>query len=138
MLSHVEFSSSAFPAYENEEEEVNPGRYGKRAAEYIANTLREKGEPVEDIFAEDWGWTVPINNPEFRLWIGVGNYEEYEDGFLCFIEPHTPYLRKWFRKITTEERIGNLRQTLDAVLQENGEIRNIKWWTHDEFNNSVA
>ena len=44
----------------------------------------------------------------YRLWIGCGNYEEYPDGFLCFIEPSKPFVRKWFRKIDTTDRLSAL------------------------------
>jgi hypothetical protein len=73
--------------------EINPGRFGKRLAEYLSAELGRRGERVGELFAEDWGWVVPIENVGFDLWIGVGNYEEYPDGFLCFIEPHTEHVR---------------------------------------------
>ena len=99
MLSHVELRSNAFPAYESEAEEINPGRFGKRLAEFLIEGLKKRGQPVGDLIAEDWGWEIPIENAEFRLWVGVGNHEEYPDGFMCFIEPHKEYVRKFFKKI---------------------------------------
>ena len=39
MKTHIEFKSSAFPAYEGEDEEINPGRWGRRLAEYIKSKL---------------------------------------------------------------------------------------------------
>jgi hypothetical protein len=105
MLTHVEFRSSAFPAYPSEEEQINPGRFGKRLAEYLVGALASAGESVDEPIPEDWGWVVPLSNAEFRLWIGVGNYEEYSDGFLCFIEPSKEYVRKLFRKISTRSRV---------------------------------
>ena len=132
MLTHAEFRA------DGESEEVNPGRFGKRLARFLAESLLREGEPVEEIFAEDWGWVVPIRNLEFRLWIGVGNYEEYPDGFLCFIEPHTEVVRKLWKKISTRERIEGLQQRLDRILQADERIRCVKWWTHEEFNNPGA
>jgi hypothetical protein len=35
MKTHVEFVSNAFPAYPGEEDEINPGIWGKRLAEFI-------------------------------------------------------------------------------------------------------
>ncbi len=134
MLTQVEFRSSAFPPSEDEREQINPQRFGKKLAEYIATALTSKGEAIERVYREDWGWVVGVTNTEFRLWIGAGNYEEYEDGFLCFIEPHTEYVRKWLRRIPSKRRVDELRQSLDAVLKEHGEIRDIRWWAHDEFN----
>jgi hypothetical protein len=138
MLSHVEFRSDAFPAYESEAEDVNPGRFGKRLAEFLAAGLKERGEPVADLIAEDWGWVIPIKNAAFRLWIGVGNYDEYPDGFLCFIEPHKDYVRKFFKRIPTADRVSQLRENIDSVLRSSSEIRAIRWCSHDEFNYPAA
>jgi hypothetical protein len=81
---------------------------------------------------------VPIENAGFDLWIGVGNYEEYPDGFLCFIEPHTDYVRRFLRKIPTRERVQALRRRLDAALVAHAHIRDVKWSTHEEFNGRGA
>jgi hypothetical protein len=138
VLTHVEFKSDAFPPYDTESGEVNPGRFGKRLAEFLAEALRRQGEAVGEIFAEDWGYVVPIENAEYKLWIGVGNYEEYPDGFLCFLEPHQEYVRKLFRKISTNERLSRLQQRVDTALKEHGRVRDIKWSTYREFNNPTA
>lgn len=138
MKSHVEFRSDKFPAYEGEGEEINPGRYGKRLAEFMAAGLRSRGFEPGELVGEDWGWVVPIKNDSFKLWIGCGNYEEYPDGFLCFIEPHAPFIRKLFKKIDTQQRVEALRQAMDEVLSETAGIRDKKWWTHEEFNQPRA
>ncbi len=138
MLTHVELKSDAFPPYDTESGEVNPGRFGKRLAEFLAEALRRQGEAVGEIFAEDWGWVVPIENAEYKLWIGVGNYEEYPDGFLCFLEPHEEYVRKLFRKISTKERMSRLQERVDTALKGHDRVRDIKWSTYDEFNNPTA
>jgi len=134
MKTIVEFRSDKFPPYEREEQEINPGRYGKRAAEFLSAGLRSQGFEPTPFVAEDWGWVLPIQNNEFELWIGCGNYDEYPDGFLCFIEPHTPIVRKWFKKFDTRTRVEALRQAMDTVLCESAGIHDKKWWTHEEFN----
>ena len=105
MLTHVEFQSAEFPPLETEFEEINPGRYGKRLADFLFEGLKNEGEPVEEPIPEDWGWVIPIENPAFSLWIGVGNYEEYPNGFLCFIEPHKEFVRKLWKK--SQPRTGS-------------------------------
>ena len=134
MKTHVEFRSDAFPPYADEEEEINPGRYGKRLAEFLVGGLREKEfEPLEP-FAEDWGWVVPIKNNDFSLWVGCGNYEEYTDGFLCFIHPDKPKIRRWlFWTTDTSERVSALQRAIDEVLSVNPAIRDMRWWTTEEF-----
>ena len=135
MQTHVEFRSDRFPAYDDEEEQINPGRWGKRLAEFLRDNLRAEGFEAEEPIAEDWGWMLPVANDPFSLWIGCGNYEEYPDGFLCFIEPHTPFVRKLLRKIDTQARVGSLQRAMDKILSEAAGIRDKRWWTHEEFNN---
>ena len=133
ILTHVEFRSDLFPPYEGEDKEINPGIYGKRFAEFIRDGLRGEGVESSDPFAEDWGWVVPTANPQFRLWIGCANYQEYPDGFLCFIEPHKPFIHRLFRKIDTRDRVSDLQVALDGVLSEQSGIRSKRWWTYDAF-----
>jgi hypothetical protein len=136
MKTHVEFCSDAFPPYEGEEDEISPGRYGKRLAEFLCQSLKEKGfEPLKPI-AEDWGWVVPLKNDGFRLWIGCGNYDEYPDnGFLCFIEPHKPRIRRWLLwTVDSSARIAALQEAIDQVFSANPAVQDKKWWTYDEFN----
>lgn len=136
MKTHVEFRSDAFPPYEGEEDEINPGIFGKRLAEFLKNGLQSKGFQPEELIAEDWGWMIPIQNEAFPLWIGCGNYPEYPNGFLCFIEPHEPLLKKFlfFGKIDTTERVGALQAAVDEVLSAEPAISGLKWWTFEEFN----
>lgn len=97
MLTHVEFRSDAFPPYDTESDEVNPGRFGKRLAEFLAQALERQGEGVGEIFAEDW-----------------------------------------WRKVPTKERLASLQERVDLALRGHDRIRDIKWFTHDEFNNPAA
>jgi hypothetical protein len=133
--TYVEFRSDMFPAIDGEEAQVNPGLWGKRLADFLCENLRAEGFATGTPFAEDWGWVVPVVNEEFRLWIGCGHYQEYPDGFLCFIEPHKPFIRKLLKKIDTRERVSSLQRAMNKVLEENRGIRSIRWWTHEEFNN---
>ena len=67
MHTQVEFRSSKFPAYEGEEEEINPGLWGKRLTEYLARKLAERGIETEEFIVEDWGCYLPVKNEGF-LW----------------------------------------------------------------------
>jgi hypothetical protein len=135
MLTHVEFRSDRFPALEREEKLVNPGLWGKRLADFLRDGLRGEGFETGEPVAEDWGWLVPVLSERFRLWIGCGHYQEYPDGFLCFIEPHKPFVRKFLMKVDTRERIAALQHAIDRVLTEDAGIRAKRWWTYEEFNN---
>jgi hypothetical protein len=135
MLTHVEFRSDRFPACPGEEEQINPGIWGKRLAEFLCERLPAEGFEVKRFYAEDWGWEIELVNKGFGLWIGCGNYQEYPDGYLCFIDPHEPYVRRFFKRIDTRERVEALQRALDRILSEDDGIRAKRWWTHEEFNN---
>jgi hypothetical protein len=133
MKTHVEFRSAKFPSYPGEEEEVNPGLWGKRLAEYLYQKLREQGIETKEIFAEDWGWTVPIRHEAFSMWVGCSHYQEYPDGYLVFVEPSKPTIRKGlFKKIDTTSDVEKVAGAIDRILKSDSDIRDVRWWSEDE------
>ena len=136
MKTHVEFRSDAFPPEEDGADELNPGCI--ELAKFLSRNLKGKGFETEEPGEEDWGWMVPIKNKDFALWIGCGCYrdENHDDGFLCFIEPHTPTIRRFgfLWKIDVSERVTTLQRALNEVLSEHPGVRDIRWWTYDGFN----
>jgi hypothetical protein len=127
MKTHLEFTSIEFPASPEEDKEINPGIFGKRLAEFLAEGLRKQGFKVLGIGSEDWGWMVEIENKEFPLWIGCANYDGTENEFQCVIEPSKPYVRKWFSKIETGPTVEKLASALEAVLLQSGNVSNFRW-----------
>lgn len=133
MKTHVEFRSAKFPAYPGEEEEVNPDLWGKRLAEYLHQKLREQGIGTKEVFAEDWGWTIPIRHEAFPTWVGCGHYQEYPDGYLVFIEPSKPTIRKsLFKKIDTTSDVEKVADAIDRILKSDPNIHDIRWWAENE------
>jgi hypothetical protein len=130
--THLEFRSTAFRPCAGEECEINPTRYGKRLAEFLAEELPRQGFKIADIGAEDWGWRVDLQHEAFPLWIGCGNYEEYEDGFLCFIEPSRPFVYRWFRRVPTSGIVGRLAISLEECIRKAEDARQLRWWTEAE------
>ena len=127
MNTQVEFRSDKFPPYDGEEDEINPGLWGKRLAQYLQENLPNHGVKVASIGAEDWGWMVELENDEFSLWIGCGHQSGDNDEFLCFIEPSKPLIRKWLKKIDTTVEVGRVSEALRKIFELDPDIRNIKW-----------
>jgi hypothetical protein len=127
MKTQVEFRSSKFPPYEGEEEQVNPGLWGKRLAEYLVWKLAEKGVETEEINPEDWGWYIPVKNDGFRLAICAGHQYGDDDQFLCFTEPRTPILKRLFKKIDATPQLSRLVAALDQILAADPEISDVVW-----------
>jgi len=134
MKTHVEFRSDKFPPYEGEEEEINPDLWGKRLAEYLEQKLNAESIETCEMNPEDWGWVLPIKNDNFSMWIGCGRYQEYPDGYLCFVEPHKPVVRKFFKKVDTTQKVGQIVEALNRILTSDSGIRNVRWWEENEIN----
>ena len=126
MKTQVEFRSSKFPPYEGEEEQINPGLWGKRLAEYLVQKLAERGIVTEEMVAEDWGWCVPVRNEEFRLAVCCGHQNGDDDEFLCFTDPSNPIVKKLFKKIDATPQLTRLT-ALQQILASDPEICEVVW-----------
>ena len=127
MRTQVEFRSSKFPPYEGEEDEINPGLWGKRLAEYFVENLAEKGIETGDMVPEDWGWYVPVRNERFRLALCCGHQDGDDDEFLCFTDPATPVVRKFFRKIDVTPQLTRLIEAVQEILSADPDIQDVVW-----------
>ncbi len=127
MNTQVTFRSNKFPPYDGEQEQINPGLWGKRLAEYFVEKLKETGIETEEIIPEDWGWYIPIKNDGFRLAICCGHQDGDDDEFLCFTEPDKPIVKNWFKKIDATEQLGRLVAAMEKILAADQEIWNVDW-----------
>ena len=132
MKTQVEFRSDKFPPYEGEEEQINPDLWGKRLGEYLKEKLIGYGIETGELIAEDWGWEFHVKNKAFKIWIGCGNYAEYPNSYLCFVEPNKPTIRRLFKKIDTTIDVGRVVDALDKILKSDPEITGVRWWDEDE------
>jgi hypothetical protein len=133
MRSHLNFRSTAFPAQPGEDEQINPGRWGRALADFLRTELNARGFAGGEPYAEDWGWAVPIENPDYALWVGCGNLDGEENGFLCFIEPGKPTIRKLFRKIDVRKRVESVAVAMERALTGHSDVHDLRWWSEDEM-----
>jgi len=127
MKTQVEFRSSKFPPYEGEEDEINPGLWGKRLTEYLASELAKKGIDTDEMTVEDWGCYLPVRNEGFDLALCCGHQYGDDDQFLVFTEPSTPKVKKLFRTIDAEPQLTRILDALRKILESDTDIREIVW-----------
>ena len=150
MNTRVEFRSAAFPKYENEDEEtVNPNRWGKRLAEFLRDHLPDYGVETEDILCEDWGWLVNTKNDDFPVWIGCGplddefpesDEEEASDlpeksgpdggkstEFGVFVTAEPSLFKKLFKKIDTAPAVAVVVAALEKMMAAREEFEGAEW-----------
>lgn len=69
----IYFTSNLFQIVKGEEEDTNPGRYGKELGTWLCERLRSRGYHEAEVFPEDWGWCVMCSRQPFMLWVGCGS-----------------------------------------------------------------
>lgn len=127
MHTQVEFRSSKFPPYEGEEAEINPGLWGKRLTEYLAQKLAERGIETEEFSVEDWGCYLPVKTDGFRMALCCGHQDGDEDQFLVVTEPSTPTVKKFFRTIDATAQLTRLLDAVREILAADPDIREVVW-----------
>lgn len=124
----VEFQSSKFPSYNNEDEGPNENIWGKRLAEYLTANLTDKGYRIKDAYAEDWGWGIEFEHEPFRLWLGCSNIDDDPTGHRVFIEPSSPVVRVGLsKKVDTTADTEKLAKTLESIFRDDPDISDINW-----------
>ncbi|MEZ5276151.1 MAG: hypothetical protein R3F07_07220 [Opitutaceae bacterium] len=127
MNTQVEFRSGKFPPYEGEEDQINPGLWGKRLTEYLAAKLSDLGIEYGEMNAEDWGWYLPIRIGDARLALCCGHQDGDADEFVCFTEPSTPIVKKLFRRVDVTAELTRLTEALRHILSSDPDIKDVVW-----------
>jgi hypothetical protein len=120
------FRSNRFEIEPGEDDEINPGIYGKQLAEWLKSRLEERGYKVEPIINEDWGRCLMCLRNPFMLWVGCANMLDSEPDdpvpakekivWHCFATAEVLFWKRLFRKIDTESAVAKLHADLGAIL----------------------
>ena len=89
--------------------------------------LSENGIKTEEIIAEDWGWYIPIQNEEFRLAVCCGHQYGDDNQFLCFTDPSTPIVRRFFKKRDVTAELTKLTDAMREILASDSDIHDVVW-----------
>jgi hypothetical protein len=117
-------TSALFNVEQGEDDEVNPGRYGRQFAAWLKVQLERRGYDVEPVIPEDWGRCLMLSRDPFLLWVGCGNVhtasaDNSPTGNIvwhCFAAAEVPLLKRLFRKPDTSAALAKLDADLRAIL----------------------
>ena len=137
------FKSDLFQIQPGEDEDTNPGCYGKELGNWLCNKFKDLGYEVEDLIAEDWGWCVMCYSRDYLLWVGCGSMmiDDFPDSY----DPESPpnskdvvwhvfpvvevpffFIRSWikklFGKLDTKKPLQKLRDELKSILDKEPRI----------------
>lgn len=123
----VTFTTDFFKPIAGEEEETNPGRYGKALAQWLAAKLKERGVSVDSINPEDFGWMVIISRKPFLVWIGCGNTDESTTQWSVFPAAEMSALQFIFKRKYSMLEVERLTDHLLTIVPSIPRVKNIFW-----------
>ena len=127
MRTHLEFRAPAFKGGPNS---INPEIDGSKLADFLDARFQELGYDG-GVGEEDWGWSVELRSAPFRTWLGCASYDDDNDGWLVFIEPSKPFVRRWFRKLDARPIVDEVASHLERVLVDGG-ATDLRWWSDED------
>lgn len=123
----VTFTTDFFKPIVGEEEETNPGRYGKALAQWLAEQLKERGVSVEGVIPEDFGWVVMVSRKPFLLWLGCGNTDGSTTEWSVFPVAEMSALQRIFKRADTAAEIEKLKAHLSVLVPSIPGVTNVVW-----------
>ncbi|MCB1607445.1 MAG: hypothetical protein KDI71_10765 [Xanthomonadales bacterium] len=130
------FRSDLFQIEQGEDEEINPGRYGRQLAQWLQHQLEARGYEVEHI-CEDWGHCLMCARDPFLLWVGCGNVDMVDSGaeavvppseaivWHCFVCAEIPWLKRLFANPPTADAVAKLARDLHAAVDSEPRIQRV-------------
>jgi hypothetical protein len=118
-----------FKPESGEDQESNPGRYGRAFANWLAERFRARGEPVEQVLGADWGWCVMLRRQPYLLYVGCGNRSERTDEWGAFVEAKPGLWQKLFYRVDDRPVVARVHQVLSEIVREVPQVTKV--WTED-------
>jgi len=122
----LSFISTAFKIEEGEDEETNPGIYGKALAYWLSEHLNARSIAASEPAGEDFGWYIAIPSKPFTLYVACSNFDEvgHEWGVFAFAEGS--FFACLFEKDQRKQAINALYQDIREILVASPEIKELK------------
>jgi hypothetical protein len=112
--AHLTFDTSAFAISAGEDDATNPGIYGKALAEWLAEQLRASGFAAGDVFAEDFGWCIPVPAKPYTLYVACMMTDDEPNECTVFAFAEGGLLSRLFGR---DERPRHLNPLHEAVTK---------------------
>jgi hypothetical protein len=124
---HVTFTSNAFPVEPVEDQETNPGIYGRALATWVAQKLRDRGIPVVDVLAEDFGRVVIVRRKPYRLWVGCASIDHSRTEWQMFLALELGLFGRLLHRSEGQAELDRLREHFRAIVAEIPGVTDVKW-----------
>ena len=99
-----------------EDRQTNPGCYGRAMANWLAGNFKKRGEPVEGVVAEDWGWCLILTRNPYPLWIGCRNDPDTTDAWAAFVAAEPSLFQRLFKRIDVQPALDRTQKLLSEAM----------------------
>ena len=118
--------SSRFSIEPDEDEEVNPGIYGRQFSNWLATELPAFGWRVTDTFPEDFGRLVEVEHPRFRVYVACGSGHDGEQSWQAFTFVEGGGLRGMFAKPEKTRIADQLLADVERALRSDPQTIDVR------------
>jgi hypothetical protein len=122
----LSFESSAFPITDGEDDETNPGVFGRSLAEWLAKRLNERGIATTGVIAEDFGWCVAIASQPNKQYVACSSVEEHRTTWQVFAFSERGLFNRLLGKDKSAEALGNLHSEVKDILMNEPLVSSVK------------
>src|SRR5262245_13931968 len=128
MQSSVQFifESSAFPPSPGEDDETNPGIFGRGLSEWLAEQLRGAGYEVKRLVAEGFGRLLEVAQPGCKLYVAASSTDETATEWRVFAFAEFGFFAKLKGASSGVEAVSKLMATLKGILSASSKIRALR------------
>lgn len=120
------FESAAFAVTPGEDEQTNPGIYGKSLALWLAEQLRSAGFSTGAIIAEDFGWCIPVDSKPHSLYVACAGTGEKQDQWRVFAFAEGGIFARLRGRDSSAESLATLFAALRRCVESAPNIRALR------------
>ncbi len=120
------FASSQFPPEAGEDEETNPGIYGRALVAWLSDQLARSGYRVMRIVAEDFGRLIQLEDPNFQLYVACASTDETATEWRVFSFAEFGWLASLLGRRNKPSVVSKVMADVKAILQAAPSIRNLR------------
>lgn len=110
----LEFKSDKFDCTEGEDDETNPGIYGRALAAWLACQLNVS---PEDVIAEDFGWCVCLKSSPHKLYIACASEDGIKDRWRVFVFAEGGFVARMFRRDTRAADVMSAYAKIKEIIE---------------------
>lgn len=127
----LHFESSAFAVTAGEDQETNPGIFGRALASWVREQLIGAGFHAGSAIAEDFGWCVPVNSPPYSLYVVCAS-SELANHWQIFAFVEGGLTDRILRRDRSTALVAGLYSTLRHCLKSSPVVHGLREETADQ------